>query len=66
MKMQPPYTQLTSQHKIHMANEELDIPQETNRSSPLARVRASIWVIIGYSFWIGFFLGAIIMHAMAK
>ena len=49
-----------------MAHGECDIPQETDRSLPLSRVRASIWVIVGYSFWIGFFLGAIIMHAMAK
>lgn len=26
----------------------------------------SIWVLIGFTFWFGFYLGAIIMHAVTK
>jgi hypothetical protein len=26
----------------------------------------SIWVLIGFTFWFGFYLGAIIMHAVSK
>ncbi|HUN66154.1 MAG TPA: hypothetical protein VMW43_08620 [Bacteroidota bacterium] len=29
-------------------------------------IRSSVWVLIGYSFWFGFFLGAVIMHAIIK
>ena len=28
--------------------------------------RTSIWVMIGFMFWIGFFIGAVILHAMVK
>jgi len=49
-----------------MIDGELHIPQQSERPLTLSRIRASIWVIVGYSFWLGFFLGAIIMHAMAK
>jgi hypothetical protein len=26
----------------------------------------SFWVILGFTFWFGFYLGAIIMHAVSK
>jgi hypothetical protein len=29
-------------------------------------IRSSVWVLIGYSFWLGFFIGAVIMHAIIK
>jgi hypothetical protein len=28
--------------------------------------RASVWVLMGFVLWIGFFIGAVILHAMAK
>ena len=30
------------------------------------RMRLSLWVILGYIFWVGFLIGAIIMHASVK
>jgi len=30
------------------------------------RMRLSLWVILGYIFWVGFLIGAIIMHATVK
>ncbi|MBI3365776.1 MAG: hypothetical protein HY033_12820 [Ignavibacteriae bacterium] len=38
------------------------------RFSPfkILQPRISTWVIIGFTFWIGFFIGAIILHAMVK
>ncbi|HUL44620.1 MAG TPA: hypothetical protein VLY03_09705 [Bacteroidota bacterium] len=30
------------------------------------RVTNSFWVILGFTAWFGFFLGAVILHAMAK
>lgn len=32
----------------------------------LIRMRLSLWVMLGYLFWVGFLIGAIIMHAAAK
>jgi hypothetical protein len=32
----------------------------------LGRMRTSTWVILGYVFWVGFLLGAIIMHTIAR
>lgn len=26
----------------------------------------SIWVVMGFMLWLGFFIGAVIMHAMVK
>ena len=26
----------------------------------------SFWVLVGFTFWFGFYLGAIIMHAVTK
>lgn len=26
----------------------------------------SIWVLIGFTFWFGFYLGAVFMHAVSK
>lgn len=28
--------------------------------------QTSIWVVLGFFLWIGFFLGAVILHAMIK
>jgi len=28
--------------------------------------RVSTWVVVGFLFWIGFFIGAVILHAMVK
>ncbi len=30
------------------------------------RIPTSVWIIVGYSFWFGFFLGALIMHSIIK
>jgi hypothetical protein len=30
------------------------------------KMRLSLWVILGYIFWVGFLIGAIIMHAAAR
>jgi hypothetical protein len=30
------------------------------------KIRLSVWVILGFTFWIGFLIGAIIMHAAAR
>jgi hypothetical protein len=27
-------------------------------------IRHSFWVIVGFMLWLGFFIGAVIMHAM--
>jgi hypothetical protein len=29
-------------------------------------IPSSFWVLLGYSFWLGFFIGAVIMHAIIK
>ena len=26
----------------------------------------SVWVLVGFTFWFGFYLGAVIMHAATK
>ena len=30
------------------------------------RARFSLWVILGFMFWVGFLIGALIMHASVK
>jgi hypothetical protein len=44
-------------------------PQHTSRNKQLQprkklSVSVSLWVILGFVLWLGFFIGAIIMHAM--
>ncbi len=34
--------------------------------SVLKRFPTSVWVLVGYAFWFGFFLGALIMHSIIK
>lgn len=29
-------------------------------------LRGSVWVLLGFMLWIGFFIGAVILHAMNK
>lgn len=29
-------------------------------------ISKGMWVVIGYCFWLGFYLGAVIMHAATK
>ncbi len=29
-------------------------------------IRQSFWVILGYLFWFGFFVGAVILHSLSK
>jgi hypothetical protein len=33
---------------------------------PLNRVAPSFWVIMGYMLWVGFYLGALMLHAINK
>jgi hypothetical protein len=49
-----------------MTDGESVIPQNKRSRFPKRALRASVWVIIGYIFWLGFFIGAVIMHAMVK
>lgn len=37
-----------------------------NRAFGLSQMRGSVWVLLGFMLWIGFFIGAVIMHAMTK
>jgi hypothetical protein len=40
--------------------------QKGQGDSPKLTAHASVWVLMGFVLWIGFFIGAIILHAMAK
>jgi hypothetical protein len=37
----------------------------TQSKAPAVKFQ-SIWVLIGFTFWFGFYLGAILMHAVTK
>ncbi len=36
------------------------------RTAGIGQLRGSVWVLLGFMLWIGFFIGAVIMHAMTK
>ena len=36
------------------------------RGLNIRQLRGSVWVLLGFMLWIGFFIGAVIMHAMTK
>ncbi len=44
-----------------------DTPAAVPAKSKAAQVKfQSFWVLVGFTFWFGFYLGALIMHAAAK
>lgn len=47
------------------ATDAMEERPEKERGRKLT-AHASVWVLMGFVLWIGFFIGAIILHAMAK
>jgi hypothetical protein len=47
-----------------LQSEQSMVAQEESRKDEFQY--PSIWVIIGFMFWFGFYLGAVIMHAATK
>ena len=46
-----------------------DVVMNSREKGSLQRkkgIRGSFWVIVGFVLWVGFFIGAVIMHAMNK
>jgi hypothetical protein len=50
----------------HLAHGEQSVSLDTPAVPWYMNIRSSFWVLIGYSFWLGFFIGAVIMHAIIK
>ncbi len=36
------------------------------REKKQINIGGSVWVLLGFMLWIGFFIGAVILHAMTK
>jgi hypothetical protein len=52
-----------------MLNQKHDTLAQPGAGEPAPRnstIWKSIWVVIGFLLWVGFFIGAVIMHAMNK
>ncbi len=49
-----------------MEQKEASAPSRRTPKINLMEIRASMWVIVGYAFWVGFFIGAMIMHSLVK
>ena len=50
----------------HYSGDSCGTPKKS--LNPLRRINISLssWVIIGFLFWLGIFLGAVMMHAMMR
>ncbi len=51
---------------MYEADQRIEDRSSHELTRALGRMRTSTWVILGYVFWVGFLIGAIIMHTIAR
>ena len=51
---------------MHLQVESTLNKEEKHRNVNKPVMGHSFWVILGFMLWLGFFIGAVIMHAMNK